>query len=49
MSSFAPFANVLAKAPTGPDYLFDGGDVDVIDVIVQIIHNVESRAQPMGA
>lgn len=34
------------QAPTGPDYLFDGGDVDVI---VEILHNVESRAQPVGA
>ncbi|UUZ44559.1 hypothetical protein LP422_19675 [Janibacter limosus] len=46
MSSFAPFANAPTEPPTGPDYLFDGGDVDVI---VEILHNVESRAQPVGA
>ncbi|MEX1909441.1 DEAD/DEAH box helicase family protein [Janibacter sp. Y6] len=33
-------------APTGPDGLFDGGDVDEI---VEILRAVESRAQPVGA
>lgn len=33
-------------APTGPDYLFDTGDVDVI---VGILHDVRGRALPVGA